>query len=299
MSKKVYTEFNIQAIAETIREKTGGETTYNTSEMASGVNEVYEAGKQAEKEDFWYKYQEGGASLGFGSTHYMFGGPRWNDKTFYPMYDINLVGAATQSIFQYNGCTNIKQRLEECGVKITSTGSGGITQLSQMFISTQTKELPPIYNVKRPSNGNGPSMTRFAENSSKLVEVPYYDFFNLVTSYVQAFNGCSSLERVVGIDFSSATAITSCFTNCSKLSDITVHGTIPVSISFSYSPLTVESMKSIITHLKDYSGTENAGKYTLTLKDTCKTLMTEQGAIAELGGKTYDQYITDIGWNLA
>ena len=283
-------------------EQTGfsnGVTTGTAEGYADGYNEGHTAGKQAEKEDFWYKYQKGGALFGFGETHYMFGGPRWNDDTFYPMYDINLAGAAGQSIFQYNGCTNIKQRLEECGVKITSTYSAGITQLNQMFISTQTKELPPIYKVKPPSNGNGISMTRFAENSSKLVEVPYYDFFNLVTGFTQAFNGCLSLERVVGIDFSSATAITSCFTNCSKLSDITVHGTIPVSISFSYSPLTVESMKSIITHLKNCSGTEDAGKYTLTLKDSCKTLMAEQGTIEELGGKTYDQYITDIGWNLA
>lgn len=274
--------------------KSDGETEGYNKGHTDGYNEGHTAGKQSEKEDFWYKYQRGGEPLTFGTTNYMFAGPNWNDKTFYPLYDINLKGAASQNMFSYNACTNIKQRLEECGVKITSTSSDGITQLNQFFISANSRELPPIYNVK----GNNVSMLRFAENMTKLVEVPYYDFFNRVTNFTQAFNGCSSLERVVGIDFSSATT-TSCFTNCSKLSDITVYGTIPVSISFAYCPLSVESMKSIITHLKDYSGTSDAGKYTLTLKDSCKTLMAEQGAIAELGGKTYDQYITDIGWNLA
>ena len=42
--KKKYEEANIQAIAEAIREKTGTENTYDTSEMASGVGEVFEAG---------------------------------------------------------------------------------------------------------------------------------------------------------------------------------------------------------------------------------------------------------------
>ena len=61
----------------------------------------------------------------------------------------------------------------------------------------------------------------------------------------------------------------------------------------------LESMKNIFEHLKNYAGTSNAGACTLTLKDTCKTAMAELGAIPEFGGKTYDAYLTDIGWNLA
>jgi hypothetical protein len=37
----------------------------------------------------------------------------------------------------------------------------------------------------------------------------------------------------------------------------------------------------------------------LWLLDNTKTAMANLGAIAEFGGKTYDAYITDIGWNLA
>lgn len=46
MAKKIYEESNISAIAESIRAKTGTDTKYKTSEMPSGVNEVYESGKQ-------------------------------------------------------------------------------------------------------------------------------------------------------------------------------------------------------------------------------------------------------------
>ncbi len=47
MAKKVYEETNIAAIAEKIREKTGGDETYTTKEMPSGIDAVYEAGKGA------------------------------------------------------------------------------------------------------------------------------------------------------------------------------------------------------------------------------------------------------------
>lgn len=44
MANKKYEETDIQAIAEAIREKTGSEDSYKVSDMASGVDEVYEAG---------------------------------------------------------------------------------------------------------------------------------------------------------------------------------------------------------------------------------------------------------------
>ncbi len=49
MAKKVYEENNIAAIANKIREKTGGESTYKTSEMPSGIDEVYNTGFEAGK----------------------------------------------------------------------------------------------------------------------------------------------------------------------------------------------------------------------------------------------------------
>jgi len=44
MANKKYEETDIQAIADTIREKTGSEESFKVRDMASGVNEVYEAG---------------------------------------------------------------------------------------------------------------------------------------------------------------------------------------------------------------------------------------------------------------
>ena len=166
------------AIADNIRSKTGKTELLNLDDMASGVNEVYEAGKEKEWSDFWDNFQNKGKRVNY---HYAFGGEAWNEKTWKPKWDIK----------------------------------------------------------------------------------PYYA--------VEMFANCAirDLEQAIK----------------------------DANIVFDTSK--VESMKSVITHLKDYSGTENAGKQTLTLKDTCKTLMAEQGEIEELDGKTYDAYIADIGWNLA
>lgn len=47
MAKKVYEEANIRAIADKIREKSGSNSTYKTSEMPNGIDEVYEAGQNS------------------------------------------------------------------------------------------------------------------------------------------------------------------------------------------------------------------------------------------------------------
>jgi hypothetical protein len=47
MAKKVYEEANIKAIADKIREKSDSNSTYKTSEMPSGIDEVYEAGRNS------------------------------------------------------------------------------------------------------------------------------------------------------------------------------------------------------------------------------------------------------------
>ena len=87
MAKKVYEEANIAAIAEKIREKTGGEETYTTAEMASGVEEVYEAGRQAEWSDMWDNIQDYGKRTNYSNW---FAAPSWNDVTFKPKYLMQL-----------------------------------------------------------------------------------------------------------------------------------------------------------------------------------------------------------------
>lgn len=139
---------------------------------------------------------------------------------------------------------------------------------------------------------------RIENGWSKSVVIPDYGL-PAMDDYGSAFSSSSSIGTITLLRVHEGTIFTSTFNSCSNLKNISFEGVIGRSISFTSCPLTVESMKNIILHLKNYKGTANEGTYTLTLKDTCKTEMAKLGAIKEFNNKTYDVYITDIGWNLA
>ena len=94
--KKLYEETNIKRIAEAIREKTGTNTTYKTSEMPGGINEVFDAGKQAEYNNFWDFYQQNGLKPDYNSA---FRG--WKDELYNPKYPIVCRESANWSVSEY------------------------------------------------------------------------------------------------------------------------------------------------------------------------------------------------------
>ena len=254
------------AIADAIRDKTGDTEALTLDDMASGVNEVFDAGKKSEYDSFWDKFQINGGRLQY---NYAFGGIGWTMDTFKPKYDIRANNLG--SMFYQTGITDLEMALYNAGVRLDTSGASNFP--STFYYSDLT--VIPELDCRGCANTASPFGLTFRFSSNLLT----------IRKLILPSNGAQQFNNT--------------FTDCAKLQNIVIEGVIGQNISFSYSPLTVESMKSIITHLKDYSGTENAGEYTLTLKDSCKTLMAQQGAIAELGGKTYDAYIADIGWNLA
>lgn len=88
-----------------------------------------------------------------------------------------------------------------------------------------------------------------------------------------------------------------CFSGCTLLENIVMEGVCASDIDFSSSPLTVESMKSVISCLKDYSN-ENPGANTLTLKDECKIALEAEGKTSP-NDNLWTEYVADLGWNLA
>ena len=262
MAKKKYEETNIQAIATAIREKTGTETTYKVADMASGVDEVYEAGKQAEHDAFW-KYQD------LDNNYKMaFAGRVWAASNFYPSRRIYVNNA--NSMFQEFGARagvdlNLSQRLKDCGVDIDFSGCTDYGDADTTFYSAYISHIPKCdFSNMRSRLNNTFSSSRIVEIEELVVSPTYQDFQT---------------------PFNNATALTT----------IKISGTIFKSISFSYSPLTVESMKSIITHLKDYSGTDKEGTYKVTFSSACLTALEAEGATSP-NGNTWTEYMTDLGW---
>lgn len=259
MAKKVYEESKIKAIADAIREKTGKGNLFNTSEMPSGINEVYKAGRDAENELLWHSIQLGG-----NRSEYSYFFMNWPATTFYPKYDIKLVDTTIHGVqgnigvfrqFNSGGSAefDMSARLEECGV---SFDTGKLKSLQYFIMSSNVKRIPPI------------------------------DMSLAVNTYMTFY--ASQVQIIDKLIFSEATTPNAnTFAYCSKLKTISeVEGVIAKNINFKDCPLDVPTLNRIIACIKDYSST--TGTHTLTLKADRQNMLTDaEKAVA-----------TNKGWTL-
>ena len=84
------------------------------------------------------------------------------------------------------------------------------------------------------------------------------------------------------------------FTGADNLTDLTIEGAIGQSFPIP-SPLTPESMISVITHLVNYAGTENEFVNKISFPDDCWEAL-ESHSTAPDGGSWKD-YVEKLGWN--
>lgn len=213
------------AIADNIRDKTGGTEALTLDDMASGVNEVYEAGYNQHESDWWDAYQRQGSSTMYSSA---FANGIFTDELYKPKYPLRGV---MNNTFSQSLITD---------VKVPILAATSILQMLRW--NSKTKRIPEL-NISETTN---------------VSSDPFYQ----------------------------ATALT----------DIKLTGVLAKSLSFAYSPLSVASMKSIISCLKDYSGTENEFKYTVSFTSACKTALDAEGNTSP-NGNTWRQYASDLGWN--
>ena len=259
MANKKYEETDIQAIADTIREKTGSEDSYKVSEIASGVNEVYEAGKKAEYDTFWGTYNLNNAAACSGAA--------WNKNTFKPNRDFNVGQYGFQYHNWWGNAYDLAEHLETLGVKIQKVhhtmpfGYAWLTRIPTIEFNADTMPIDRAF-----------IECRYLVTIDKII-LPE-------EKYIPSFNNP--------------------FGGCGQLKNITFEGIIPKSISFSGCPLTVESLKSIISCLKDYTGTTSEHTYTVTFKTSAFNALEAEGTTAEYNGEacTWAELIDNKKWNL-
>ena len=252
-------------IATAIREKTGTETTYKPAEMPGGVAEVYEAGKKAQHNEFWNSIWNNLT----GNNQRAFVGPAWSKETFRPNKDFTI---SVQGFYYHNWlgtAYDLAAHLEGLGVT--------------MKLGTNSKNSCFYY--------------------AWFTRLPKLDFSECSGTFDRIFYGASKLvtiDKIILPPEGTIISFNTVFYGCDKLKNVLFDGIIDKSISFSDCPLTVESMKNIISCLKDYS-LENAFTYTLTLSDSCKTALEADTEKVEFNGQsyTYFELITAKGWNLA
>lgn len=227
---------------------------------------VYEKGKSDKESDFWDYIQNYGKR-----TNYDHAFKYWGGETLRPKHKVVPTNAHKDRGFE-------------------------LAFASMTYVKKLEAEYFDLSGLGLPTDSSTRHYRQTFQNCSNLEHIE--DIGMQPARYYYTFNGCHLLHTIDVLRAAENTQFTEAFGNCLKLENITIEGTIGQSINFNHSPLSITSLISIITHLKNYAGSENAGKYTITFKDACKTLLAEHGELAELGNKTYDQYIADIGWEL-
>lgn len=262
------------AIADNIRSKTGKTELLNLVDMASGIDEVYESGKKSEYDKFWDLFQAKGSRNAYVYAFYSTGNGGWYDEMFYPKYDINVGGNATNMFYAFNGgvshtAMDLSSRLEECGVTLdTSTTS----IFKSMFQASAISRIPPI-NISNLTTESNASYMFYSQRIITIDKIILPNEDNNVKPFGAFALGVSNLEN------------------------ITFEGVICNRIKFSSSKkLTIESLKSIITHLKDFAGTDSEFTQTITFTEESKALLEAEGNTSP-NGNSWLNYISDLKWN--
>ena len=230
--------------------------------IAENVPKVYEAGKTAEWNRFWDNLQDYGNRKGY---NYAFSW--WADEAFYPKYDIipeqQVNSIATTGIFAYSKISNIKKRLEDCGV-VFSTSK--LNTMQSIFIGCLTEELPDL------------------------------DLSYVTWGCKYCWQNCKNLRSLTLNDVQAKNVFDSAFAGCISLSEFYITGEIGRDFNVSSAPLDLPSAKRILTHLVNYAGTENEFTYSVKFSSDVWDLLNADGATAP-DSMTWAEYVDSKCWN--
>lgn len=174
---------------------------------AENVPKVYEAGKQAEYDDFWDVYQENGAVKSYNCS---FGGTGWDDVTFKPKYPI--LPSSAERMFQYSGITDITK---------VDIDFSNCESAIQCFNTSLVKYVGVM-------------------DCRKLIDFKYL--------FTQA-QLLKSIEKLILSSEKTQLFDRTTFQNCAQLTTIAMEGTIKSDFDIHWSPLTKESITSIVNAL--------------------------------------------------
>lgn len=242
----------------------------NTAEKLTAIAEnqekVYDKGRQDEWSDFWDSYQDYGRRVNYGEAFGRYATNSinlWNDVSYKPKHD--MYPTVLDRSYSHSRITDLKSIHENLGIKF-DTSKCYIFHFC--FSGAWTKQLPEI--------------------SCIATTDVYYTFASM--PYLH------TIDKVI-VNDKGDTKFTGAFNESYYLKNILFEGVIGQNISFASCPLTCESMKSVISCLKNYSS-ENTGVHTITFKDQCKTALEAEGATSP-NGNLWTEYVSDLGWVLA
>lgn len=242
-----------------------GETQGYDKGFASGESQGYTKGetdgRQAEYNEFWDKYTINGTRK---NMAYCFAGAGWDNYTFNPVRDLRPT--TVNNMFESCQITDLKAILDRNNIVLDFSG---VTYNSSIYIF----------------------------QNSQITRVGVVDLSN-VTSVAYWFYNAKNLQYIEKWKMKETQTFHSTYTfgNCSKLSHCIAEGVIGTTLNVSACPLDLESAKSFITCLKDYSGTSKEFTYEIRFSSTTKAYLEAEGATAP-DGMTWLEYAQAKGWN--
>ena len=297
------------AIANAIRNKTGKTDKLSLDEMATEINEISTGERDINPEWTDWRYfscynnrNDLVAKLKYSDTS--------NGTDFSYMFD-NCSSLTTIPEIDTSNGTNLSYMFRKCeslkSIPICNTNKNkdfkyifsycsALTTIPEIdtsngkSFSSMFRDCLSLTTIPTLNTSKGVEHESMFNGCSALIAVPPLNTSNSSkVSYM--FNGCSALTTISQIDFTkvvSSSYISNVFKNCNSLTDLNVIGTINTTgLNVQYSPLSHDSLMSIINALANKTGVSGTWKVTLGATNLAK-LTADEIAIAE--GK---------GWTLA
>lgn len=229
----------------------------------SGRADGVEEGVKSEYDRFWDAYQDYG-----NRTNYIgaFIGRGWTTETFKPKYDIvptkmtsEGIGIFGDGFLAYGDLAGV---LEQCGVTVDTSN---VTTFDRMA-KYESPRYFPAFDL------------RGADDVGSM-------FYNA---------SVHTVDKLIFRDSGDQT-VKNMFFMCYGVRTLGIEGVIGKTINLQWSDeLEVETMKSIITHLKDHSDSDQIYVNSVLFSEKCWTRL-EANSTAPSGG-TWRDYVDSLGW---
>lgn len=234
--------------------------------LRKNIDAVYDAGKQAEQDRFWDEYQKNGERVAYNSAFF---GQYWGDGCFQPKYDMRPTNA--NLMFQECWVTDLAGILKERGVVLD--------------LSNCTSMKMAFYWCKKMTNIPTVDTTATTDDSANGT---FYYLFG-------SDSALKSIEKII-LKQSGEQEFNNTFSGCSALREVRFEGVIGRSLNIQgVAGISVESLKSAISCLKNYAGTEYEQAYTFKIHSVSWADLERSGTAPD--GGTWENYVKfTLGW---